>query len=91
MLIEGPFGIRRCIARDVSSRGLFVETADPYPPGCEVHVTFSLPDGTWEMSARCIVRHVARVDASSGMLLGVGLSFEDGDEGPTLPARREQV
>lgn len=76
VLIEGPFGIRRCIARDVSGRGLFVETNDVYPPGAAVRVTFALPDGSWEMTARCLVRHVVRLDASDGALHGVGLSFD---------------
>ncbi len=76
VLIEGPYGIRRCIARDVSSRGLFVETNDTYPLGLELRVTFALPDGSWEMTARCHVRHLIRLDASDGILHGVGLSFE---------------
>jgi len=45
-LIEGPYGIRRCIARDVSARGLFVETHDTYPVGSLLRVTFALPDGS---------------------------------------------
>jgi hypothetical protein len=77
VLLDGPFGMRRCIARDVSGRGLFVETNDPYPPGSDVRVTFALPDGSWEMTARCLVRHVMRFDAADGTLRGVGLSFEE--------------
>jgi Tfp pilus assembly protein PilZ len=76
VLIEGPYGIRRCIARDVSAGGLFVETNDTYAPGSAVRVTFALPDGSWEMSARCEVRHVVRLEAEDGALHGVGLSFE---------------
>lgn len=93
VLIEGPRGIRRCIARDVSGRGLFVETPDAYPPGTAVQVTFALPDGSWEMTARCVVRHLLRLDAGDGALHGVGLSFEamdgDPDEAPAGGARRD--
>jgi hypothetical protein len=92
VLIAGPRGLRRCIARDVSSRGLFVETPDAYPPGTAVRVTFALPDGSWEMSTRCLVRHVLRLDAGDGALHGMGLSFEDSDEEPAnsgIGARRE--
>ena len=76
VLLEGPFGIRRCIARDVSKRGVFVETADPYRPGMDVSVTFTLPDGSWDMTIRCTVRRILKLEASDGALLGVGLSFE---------------
>jgi hypothetical protein len=76
VLVEGPYGIRRCIARDLSARGIFVEAFEDYPPGCEVRVTFALPDGSWEMTARCIVRHVVKLEARDGAIHGVGLSFE---------------
>lgn len=75
VLIEGPYGIRRCMGRDISSGGLFVETADPYPPGSLVRVIFSVPDGSWEMSARCEVRHAARIKGPDGVVEGVGLAF----------------
>jgi len=91
VLLEGPFGIRRCVARDVSARGLFVETADPYRPGMDVAVTFTLPDGSWEMTVRCIVRRILKLEASDGTLLGVGLSFEESEDLPAppfSPARR---
>ena len=48
VLVDGPFGIRRCVGRDISPGGLFVETADPYAPGTVVRVTFAVPDGSWE-------------------------------------------
>jgi hypothetical protein len=80
VLVEGPFGLRRCIARDISSRGLFIETYDELPVGTDVRVTFSLPDGSWEMTARCTVRHVIDLRASRGDLRGVGVSFEEIEE-----------
>ncbi|MEI8259224.1 MAG: PilZ domain-containing protein, partial [Deltaproteobacteria bacterium] len=76
VLIDGPHGIRRCIADDISARGLFVETVDAYPVGTSVRVIFALPDGSWEMTVRCTVRRVLRLEANDGSLHGVGLSFE---------------
>lgn len=80
VLVEGPFGIRRCVARDVSARGLFIETLEPHAPGTELRVTFSLPDDSWEMTLRCTVRHVLRLAAGDGILHGMGLSFEEVEE-----------
>jgi hypothetical protein len=91
VLVEGPSGYRRCLARDVSARGLFVETVEHYPIGSELRVTFALPDGSWEMTVRCVVRHVVRLDAGDGSLHGVGLSFEemvDDVDGAHAPTRR---
>lgn len=79
--------MRRCIARDVSERGLFVETREVHPPGTRVRVTFALPDGTWEMCTACVVRHVLRLEATDGVLFGMGLSFDaDRDDRLPLPA-----
>jgi hypothetical protein len=80
VLVEGPFGLRRCIARDISARGLFIETWDEHPIGTELRVTFSLPDGSWEMTARCVVRHVIDLRAGEGELRGIGVSFEEIEE-----------
>jgi Tfp pilus assembly protein PilZ len=77
VLVESSAGIRRCIARDISARGIFVETVDAYPVGSEVRAIFALPDGSWEMTVRCQVRRVLRLEASDGSLHGVGLSFEE--------------
>ncbi len=75
VLIDGPFGLRRCVGRDLSSGGLFVETPDPYASGTIVRVIFSVPDGTSEMTARCEVRHTLQVKGAEGTVRGVGLSF----------------
>lgn len=76
--------MRRCIARDVSGRGLFVETYEHFPLGTELRVTFSLPDGSWEMSVWCTVRRSVRLDAGDGVLHGIGLSFEDVADEPDV-------
>ena len=77
MLVEGPSGLRRCIARDISAHGLLIESWDDSAVGDEVRVTFSLPDGSWEMTARCIVRHVVELRAPEGKVRAVGVSFEE--------------
>lgn len=85
VLIEGPYGLRRCVARDVSERGLFVETNEIFPLGTELRVTFSLPDGSWEMTARCTVKHVMKLSGLGGSLHGMGLALgaiEDDVAGP---------
>ncbi len=63
------------MGRDISSGGLFVETPDPYAPGTIVRVTFSVPDGSWEMVSRCEVRHAVRIKGPDGITQGVGLAF----------------
>lgn len=80
MLVEGPFGLRRCVARDISARGLLIETWDELPVGSELRVIFSLPDGSWEMSARCVVRHVIELRGGDEPLRAVGVSFEEIEE-----------
>lgn len=65
------------MARDISARGIFVETMETYPVGSEVRAIFALPDGSWEMTVRCQVRRVLRLEASDGSLHGIGLSFEE--------------
>ncbi len=91
VLVEGPFGLRRCMGRDISSTGLFIETADPYEPGTVVRVIFSVPDGSWEMCARCEVRRVTRLPGHSQ---GVGLAFLSVDveaDDLVTAARREHA
>lgn len=80
MLVEGPYGLRRCVARDVSATGLFVETHEPHAVGTELRVTFALPDESWEMTLRCTVRHLVRLTGSETAMHGMGLSFEELEE-----------
>ena len=80
VLVEGPYGLRRCVARDVSAQGLFVETHEPHPVGTELRVTFGLPDESWEMTLRCTVRHLVRLADTEAAVHGMGLSFEELEE-----------
>jgi hypothetical protein len=45
------FGDLRCIARNISSGGLFLEVGEPLPMGTTVRVCFPLPDGSGEVVA----------------------------------------
>ena len=80
VLVDGPFGLRRCIARDISAKGLFIETWDEFALGTEIRVIFSLPDGSWEMTARCTVKHVLDVHSKDGVTRGIGVWFEEIEE-----------
>ena len=65
-----PEGMTRGIARNISARGIFVETRDPLPLGGRLKVTFSGDDGT-EMTALCEVRYQVALNYGGG----------EGDEG----------
>lgn len=45
------FGETRCVARNVSAGGIFLETADPLPLGARVRVCFLTPDESAEIVA----------------------------------------
>lgn len=86
--------MRRCLARDISSTGLFIESTDPYPLGTILRVIFSVPDGSWEMTSRCEVCRTARLRGPDGLIQGLGLVFRgveiEADDLVTL-ARREHA
>jgi hypothetical protein len=45
------FGELRCVARNVSAGGIFLETTDPLPLGARVRVCFMTPDESAEIVA----------------------------------------
>jgi hypothetical protein len=45
------FGDLVCVARNVSSGGLFLELAEPLPLGATIRVCFPVPDGSGEVVA----------------------------------------
>ncbi len=92
VLIDGPGGIRRCLARDISPGGLFVEYSEALAPGTELRVIFTVPDGSTEMTCRCLVRHVHHVRSPGGTVRGLGLSFEgfEIDAGDLVTAARRE-
>lgn len=84
-------GVANGVGRNVSSDGMFVETADPCPLGSEVRVTFTAPGGT-EMTLLGEVRYQCFLNFSGGDgkqegLRGVGIRFLFPEEdGRPLPA-----
>jgi hypothetical protein len=95
-------GMTRGIARNISVRGLFVETREPIPLGGRVKVTIAGEDGT-EMTCLCEVRyqvalHFGRPEARSevreGHSRGVGLrivGYELQEEASLFQMERERV
>jgi hypothetical protein len=71
VLLDGPHGQRRCLARDLTPAGAFVQTDDPYLDGTVLRVTFSDPGGGAQMTCRCEVRRTLAL----GDVRGVGLTF----------------
>lgn len=51
------FGESRCIARNISAGGVFLETAEPLPLGTKVRVCFPAPDGSGDISAQGEVKN----------------------------------
>ncbi|XXF75229.1 PilZ domain-containing protein [Myxococcaceae bacterium GXIMD 01537] len=91
-------GMTRGIGRNISMKGMFVETREPMPLGEAVKVTFAGEDGT-EMTALCEVRYqvalsYGRKDGREGNSRGVGLrivAYEVQEDAPLLLVDRERV
>ncbi len=91
-------GMSRGIGRNISMKGLFVETREPVPLGGRLKVTFAGEDGT-EMTCLCEVRYqvalaYGRQDGREGNSRGVGLrivAYETQDDAPLLLVDRERV
>ena len=75
VLLDGPHGQRRCLARDLSPAGAFVQTDDPYAEGTVVRMTFSDPGGGAQMTCRCEVRSSLELSHGPSPVKGVGLTF----------------
>src|SRR5687768_6603006 len=93
-----PEGMTRGIGRNISARGLFVETRETIPLGGRLKVTFSGEDGT-EMTCLCEVRYQVTLsyggkDGAEGFTRGVGLrivAYEVKEDYPLLLVDRERV
>ena len=93
-----PDGITRGIGRNISARGLFVETREPIPLGGRVKATLTGEDGT-EMTCVCDVRYqvalsYGKEDGNEGFSRGVGLrilAYETKEDHPPLLVARERV
>jgi hypothetical protein len=96
--ITTPEGMTRGIGRNISGRGLFVETREPMPLGGRLKVTFSGEDGT-EMTCLCEVRYqvalaYGKKDGREGSSRGMGLrivAYETKEDYPLLLVSRERV
>lgn len=75
VLLDGPHGQRRGVARDLSPSGAFVQTEDPYLEGTVLRVTFSDPVGGAQMTCRCEVRRTLELVGGARPVRGVGLTF----------------
>jgi len=91
-------GMTRGIGRNISARGIFVETREPMPLGGRLKITFSGEDGT-EMTCLCEVRYqvaltYGKKDGQEGFSRGVGLrivAYETKEDHPLLLVDRERV
>ena len=92
----------RGIGRNISARGLYVETREPMQLGGRLKVTFAGEDGT-EMTCLCEVRYqvainygraAGRKNGIDGNCRGCGLrivAYEVKEEHPLLLVDRERV
>ena len=82
------FGSYVCVARNISSGGIFLETFDPLPLGSEVRIHFEIPDCHGEVVAFGEVKNHYYLnyqqDGAPRSLMGMGVRFlgfeEDGAE-----------
>ena len=78
--LAGDLGSARGIARNISSGGMFIETAAPFALGSAVCVTFTTSEGRAEIMARGEVRYQCALefggpDGQRGQLRGIGVRF----------------
>jgi len=83
--LAGDQGLVRGIARNISSGGMFIETAGPFALGSKVVVTFTTSEGAAAIAAHAEVRYQCALsfggaEGTMGQLRGIGVrfvSFED--------------
>jgi hypothetical protein len=96
--ITTPEGMTRGVGRNISAKGMFVETREPLPLGGRLKVTFCGEDGT-EMTCLCEVRYQVALsfgtkDGEPGCRRGMGLrmvAYETREDHPWLLVARERV
>ncbi len=97
VFLEGPGGGVFGIARNISEGGMLIETLDPYPIGCRLTVTFSLPGSDVEMTAVAEVAHVCFFGPSASRerpFNGIGIRFIEffsDDRPPAEPVPLEMI
>jgi hypothetical protein len=83
--LEAPqHGAQIYVARNVSEGGMFLESREPLPLGCEVLVHFSIPDGGGEIVARGEVKNHYFLNYSDSTgpraVAGMGIRFLEFEE-----------
>lgn len=78
------YGSYMCVARNISSGGIFLETFDPLPLGSEVRVHFEIPDSNGEVVAVGEVKNHYYLnyhqDGVPKSLMGMGVRFREFEE-----------
>ncbi len=85
VLVESPlFGFKNCIARNVSSGGIFLETQEPLPLGSPLRVYFSLPESEDGIAASGLVKNHYFLNYSADNqprnVTGMGVRFTEFDD-----------
>jgi len=79
------FGKMKCMARNISNRGMFIEARDVLPLGTEVRVHFLMDAGQGEIVARAVIKnHYFLSYSGQGRLrrlVGMGLRFVEFEQG----------
>jgi hypothetical protein len=100
VLVESPHaGFMNCVARNISSGGLFLETRAPLPLGSPLRIYFALPQGEAGISATGLVKNHYFLHYASGggaaAVTGMGVRFTgfdfDGEERLETGLKRQQV
>lgn len=85
LLTSDQFGEQRCIARNITENGIFIECRDVLPLGAAVQVHFLAQDGHGEIVANAVVRNHYFLSysgqAAVKRLVGMGLKFVDFEPG----------
>lgn len=85
VLIESPHaGYMNCVARNISSGGVFLETRAPLPLGSPLRIYFALPQGEVGISATGQVKNHYFLNYASGggaaSVTGMGVRFTGFDD-----------
>lgn len=92
VLVEGPYGLARYVARNISEGGIFLETSAPLPLGSRVSVTFEQPGGGGTLVAHGEVKHsmcfAYGTPSGPKQLRGIGVRFSSFAVGEIDPQQR---
>lgn len=85
VLVESPlFGFKNCIARNISTGGIFLETHEPLPLGSPLRIYFSFPETREGISASGLVKNHYYLNFSANnepkRVTGMGVRFTEFDD-----------